>query len=63
VNLKIGIYIEAVKVSSKTGISRHIIGLVEALVKENSDNLYYLYYQADPFEKEKLNWLRGLQNV
>jgi glycosyltransferase involved in cell wall biosynthesis len=63
VNLKIGIYIEAVKVSSKTGISRHIIGLVEALVKESSGNFYYLYYQADPFEKEKLNWLSDLQNV
>jgi glycosyltransferase involved in cell wall biosynthesis len=63
VNLKIGIYIEAVKVSSKTGISRHIIGLVEALVKENSENFYCLYYQADFFEKEKLNWLRDLQNV
>jgi glycosyltransferase involved in cell wall biosynthesis len=63
VNLKIGIYIEAVKVSSKTGISRHIIGLVEALVKENSGNIYYLYYQTNLFEKVKLNWLRDLQNV
>ena len=62
-NLRIGIYIEAVKVSSKTGISRHIIGLVEALVKENSGNLYYLYYQVNLFEKEKLNWLRGLPNI
>jgi glycosyltransferase involved in cell wall biosynthesis len=62
-NLRIGIYIEAVKVSSKTGISRHIIGLVEALIKENSANVYYLYFQINLFEKEKLNWLSGRPNV
>ncbi|MCF2947752.1 glycosyltransferase family 4 protein [Paraglaciecola aquimarina] len=62
-NLKIGIYIEAVKVSSKTGISRHIIGLVEALVNENSLHEYYLYYQIDLFEKETLNWLNEVPQV
>lgn len=61
--LRVGIYIEPVKVSAKTGISRHIIGLVEALVNLNHDTHYYLYYQADLLGQTHLNWLNTQQNV
>ncbi|NDW21606.1 glycosyltransferase family 4 protein [Alteromonas hispanica] len=55
--MKIGIYCESVKVSNKTGISRYVIGLVEALLKEKSDNIFYLYYQSDSVFSKPLPWL------
>jgi len=61
--MRIGIYIEPVKVTSKTGISRFIIGLIEALVKLDSENQYYLYYQADFFKNNDLNWLNDAANI
>jgi glycosyltransferase involved in cell wall biosynthesis len=61
--LRIGIYIEPVKVSDKTGISRYIIGLVESLVNLDKENIYYLYYQTSLVKKESLNWLNDQPNV
>jgi glycosyltransferase involved in cell wall biosynthesis len=61
--LRIGIYIEPVKASDKTGISRYIIGLVESLVNLDKENTYYLYYQTSVVKKETLNWLNDLPNV
>jgi glycosyltransferase involved in cell wall biosynthesis len=61
--LRIGIYIEPVKASDKTGISRYIIGLVESLVNLDKENTYYLYYQTSVVKKEALNWLNDLPNV
>lgn len=57
-------YVEAVKVSSKTGISRHIIGLVEALTNNNDgSHHYYLYYQVDLLKGKRLEWLQNKPNV
>ena len=61
--LRIGIYIEPVKVSDKTGISRYIIGLVESLVSLNTNNIYYLYYQTNLLNKEIVDWLNDCSNV
>jgi glycosyltransferase involved in cell wall biosynthesis len=61
--LRIGIYIEPVKASDKTGISRYIIGLVESLVNLDKENTYYLYYQTSLVKKETLNWLNDQPNV
>jgi len=55
--LRIGIYIETVKVSNKTGISRYVIGLVEALLKSNKDDIFYLYYQKTSLTEKSLDWL------
>ena len=55
--MRIGIYIEAVKAKSKTGISRYVIGLVEALINEAPDNEYFLYYQKEKLFEPKLKWL------
>jgi glycosyltransferase involved in cell wall biosynthesis len=60
--MKIGIYVEAVNANHKTGISRYIIGLVEALSDAESDNTFYLYYQNYP-KNTKLNWLKNRKNV
>jgi len=46
--MKIGIYIEVVKASEKTGISRYVIGLINALSKIDTENEYLLYFQS-PF--------------
>jgi glycosyltransferase involved in cell wall biosynthesis len=61
--LRIGIYIEPVKVSDKTGISRYIIGLVETLIQLDKHNTYYLYYQTNVFNKHTINWLDTAPNV
>jgi glycosyltransferase involved in cell wall biosynthesis len=61
--LRIGIYIEPVKVSDKTGISRYIIGLVESLIQLDKHNTYYLYYQTNVFNKHTINWLDTTPNV
>ena len=61
--MRIGIYIEAVKVSAKTGISRYIIGLVEALTQLDKSNQYYLYYQTEHFLGKDLDWLKDRDNV
>jgi glycosyltransferase involved in cell wall biosynthesis len=61
--LRIGIYIEPVKVSDKTGISRYIIGLVESLVNLDKENTYYLYYQTSLVKRVTLNWLNDQPNV
>lgn len=61
--MRIGIYIEPVKVSDKTGISRYIIGLVESLVSLDKDNIYYLYYQTNLLNKEVVDWLNDCPNV
>lgn len=61
--LRIGIFIEPVKVSDKTGISRYIIGLVESLVSLDKENTFYLYYQTNLVKKEILNWLNDQPNV
>jgi glycosyltransferase involved in cell wall biosynthesis len=61
--LRIGIYIEPVKVSDKTGISRYIIGLVESLVSLDKDNIYYLYYQTNLLNKEVIDWLNDCPNT
>jgi glycosyltransferase involved in cell wall biosynthesis len=56
--LRIGIYVETVKVSQKTGISRYVIGLVEALLEESDENdSFFLYYQKEHFFSGTLNWL------
>jgi glycosyltransferase involved in cell wall biosynthesis len=61
--LRIGIYIEPVKVSNKTGISRYIIGLLETLTLIDTNNTYYLYYQTDLLNKQTINWLSNCPNV
>jgi len=61
--LRIGIYIEPVKVSDKTGISRYIIGLVETLIQLDKHNTYYLYYQTNVFNKHTIDWLDTAPNV
>jgi len=61
--LLIGIYIEPVKVSAKTGISRYISGLVETLAAIDKNNHYYLYYQANLWGENALNWLAQYKNV
>ncbi len=71
--LRIGIYVETVKVSAKTGISRYVIGLVEALISlqkesvqkgaSHSEHTFFLYYQKTSFWEKELDWLQGLPNV
>lgn len=61
--LRIGIYVETVKVSAKTGISRYVIGLVEALIALQNENQYFLYYQKTTWREAELDWLQGLPNV
>ena len=61
--MRIGIYIEPVKVSDKTGISRYIIGLVEALINLDKHNIYYLYYQTDLLNRQNIDWLNNYSNI
>ncbi|KXI28507.1 glycosyltransferase family 4 protein [Paraglaciecola hydrolytica] len=61
--MRVGIYIEPVKVSNKTGISRYIIGLVESLTLLDQDNEYYLYYQTSILKKQQMDWLATCPNV
>lgn len=44
--MKIGIYIEVLKASEKTGIGRYVEGLIKALAEIDSTNEYFLYYQT-----------------
>lgn len=44
--MKIGIYIEVLKAKEKTGIGRYIEGLIKSLSEIDSENQYFLYYQA-----------------
>lgn len=61
--MRIGIYIESVKASHKTGVSRYVIGLVEALLKEAPEHQYYLYYQKETLFSQSLSWLNDKKNV
>lgn len=61
--MKIGIYCETVKATNKTGISRYVIGLVEALLREAPENDYYLYYQKQSVFESKMPWLLNQKNV
>lgn len=63
INMKIGIYCETAKVSNRTGISRYVIGLVEALLRENKENTLYLYYQSDCLFSKPLAWLESHPKV
>lgn len=49
--MKIGLYVELLKVSSQSGISRHIKGLVQALMELDDEHEYLLYFQAPLFGK------------
>lgn len=44
--MRIGLYIEVAKSKNKSGIGRHITGLVNALADIDNENEYLLYYQA-----------------
>jgi glycosyltransferase involved in cell wall biosynthesis len=46
--LKIGIYIEVLKDSEKTGIGRYVQGLIKSLDLVSNNNEYFLYFQS-PF--------------
>ena len=50
--VKIGIYIEVLKASEKTGIGRYVEGLIKALSNIDTTNEYFLYYQAPLFGEQ-----------
>lgn len=50
--MKIGIYIEVLKASEKTGIGRYVEGLIKALSNIDAINEYFLYYQAPLFGEQ-----------
>jgi glycosyltransferase involved in cell wall biosynthesis len=58
--MKIGIYIEVLKSSEKTGIGRYIEGLIKSLSEIDSKNEYLLYYQVPLFSKPlEMNLTKG----
>ena len=61
--MRVGIYVQAAKAEEKTGISSHVIGLVNALLSEHTDFEFFLYYQHDIFSKDDFSWLTTLGNV
>lgn len=61
--IRVGIYVEVTKTSEKTGISRHVIGLVNALASVASDINFYLYFQRSFFHKCDLDWVAQKSNL
>jgi glycosyltransferase involved in cell wall biosynthesis len=58
--MKIGIYIEVLKATEKTGIGRYVEGLIKSLSEIDSKNEYLLYYQSPLFSKAQvLNLTKG----
>ncbi|PTB93705.1 hypothetical protein C9974_07610 [Marinobacter sp. B9-2] len=60
---RVGIYVEAATAKQKTGISSYVIGLVNALLRENKNIIFYLYYRDNLFYKHDLNWLVASNRV
>ncbi|MCC9601453.1 glycosyltransferase family 4 protein [Stieleria sp. JC731] len=60
--MRIGIFVQPVAVSQKTGISRYTVGLVEALLELGTDDLFYLYYRRQKNDPVK-DWLAGHPRV
>jgi glycosyltransferase involved in cell wall biosynthesis len=61
--IRVGIYVEVTKVNEKTGISRHVIGLVNALALVAPDINFYLYFQRSILRKSDLDWVAQKPNL
>lgn len=59
--MRIGIYVEVLKVQAKTGISRYVRGLIEALMEQDKSNQYFLYYQ-ESFDSKHFDLLQKKQD-
>ena len=55
--------VHVANVKEKTGISRHVIGLVTSVADMAPEIDFFLYYQSNPWSKADTSWIPSRNNL